>query len=88
MALPGVGARVLSGDETCLAEGGEEIEEAVFAGLKFCEAQLAGFGHVGNDFDGAAEVGVGVPGRGEDVDVGLGELVGFGDGAPGGGGIG
>jgi hypothetical protein len=43
------------------------------------EAEFAALGHVGDDFDGAAEVGVGVPGGDEAVEVGLGEVVFGGD---------
>ena len=66
-------------DDAFLAQAGEEVEEAVVGGLVVEEAQLAALAHVGDDFDGAAEVGVGVPGGGEVVEVGFDEVVGVGD---------
>ena len=65
-----------------MAEAGEEVVEAVVGGLVFEEAELAALAHVGDDFDGAAEVGVGVPCGDELVDVGLDEIVGFCDVVP------
>ena len=42
------------GDDTILAEAGEEVEEAVVGGLVVEEAKFAALAHVGDDFDGTA----------------------------------
>jgi hypothetical protein len=76
------GGLVVLWDDVLLAEAGEEVEEAVVGGLVVEEAELAALAHVGDDFDGTAEVGVGVPGGGEVVEVGFGEMVTVGDVAP------
>jgi len=56
--------------ETC-----KEVEEAVVCGLVVEEAELAALAHVGDDFDGTAKIGVGMPGGGEAVEVGFDEMV-------------
>ena len=73
--MTGSSEAIASRDDVLLAEACEEVEEAVVGGLVVEEAEFAAFAHVGDDFDGAAEVGVGVPGGGETVEVGFDEVV-------------
>jgi hypothetical protein len=50
-----------------VAETCKEVEEAIVCGLVVEETKLAALAHIGDDFDGTAEVGVGVPGGGETI---------------------
>ena len=75
-------------DDATLAKSGEEIEEAVVGGLVVEEAKLSALAHIGDDFDRAAQIGVGVPGRDQDGEVGFDEIMFFGDAFPDGGGVG
>ncbi len=69
-------------DETARAQEFKEGEKGFVRGLVVEEAEFAAFGHVSDDFDGAAEIGVGVPGGGEAVEVGFDEVVPLGEDAP------
>jgi hypothetical protein len=69
-------------DETARAQEFKEGEKGFVRGLVVEEAEFAAFGHVSDDFDGAAEIGVGVPGGGEAVEVGFDQIVLRGQGAP------
>jgi hypothetical protein len=62
-------------DDAPLAKSGEEIEEAVVGGLVVEEAKLSALAHIGDDFDGTAEVGVGVPGGGETIEIRFDQVV-------------
>src|SRR3954454_6063564 len=71
-----------------LAEPVEQVQERAPAVLGLGEAGLPALGHVGVGLDGATEVAVGVPPRGELIDIRLGQALALGDAPPDLGGLG